>query len=178
MISKFDYDSERFKIAVDLRNELLIRKWLIDFLFLCERHSDYLHEEKYESNAILWKITDKTIRNENVKKIEVIFENKNYSRSSQSKNLILSKLVHFQNDHKISFERNENLKNIFCKNFTNQWKDRKFRSMEFAANLRLSAKNWIIKLRSSYLKIRHSLYNCETCSSSEKSRFESCDDRK
>jgi hypothetical protein len=42
---------------------------------------------------------------------------------------------------KISFKENENLKNISCRNFTNQWKDRKFRSIELAANLRLSAKN-------------------------------------
>jgi hypothetical protein len=62
----------------------------------------------------------KRFRNENAKEIEVIFENKNYSKSSQSKNLTLSEFVHFQNDDKISFKRNDNLKNISCKNFTNQ----------------------------------------------------------
>ncbi len=178
MISKLDHDFEKFKVAVDFENELLICQWLTDSFLLCRWHNDYMSERKSESNAILWKITDETIRNKNAKEIEMVFENKNYSKSSQSKNLILSELVHFQNDDKISFERDENLKNISCRNFTNQWKDRKFRSVEFAASLRLSAKSWITKFRSSYLKIRHSLCNCETCSIFEKSRFESCDDRK
>jgi hypothetical protein len=65
-------------------------------------------ETKSESNAILWKITNEEIRNENSKRIEMIFENKNNSRSSQQKNLTVSKLVHLENDDKISSRRNEN----------------------------------------------------------------------
>jgi hypothetical protein len=65
-------------------------------------------KKKSESNAILWKIINEEIRNENSRKIEMIFENKNNSKSSQQKNLTVSKLVHFENDDKISFRRNEN----------------------------------------------------------------------
>ncbi len=108
MISKFDHDFERFKIAVDFENELFICQLLIDFFLLCRWHNDYMSKRKSESNAILWKIINEEIRNENSKKIEVIFENKNNSRSSQQKNLTVSKLVHFENDDKISFQRNEN----------------------------------------------------------------------
>ncbi len=82
------------------------------------------------------------IRNENVKIIEMILENKNYSRSSQSKNLTLSKFVHFENDDKISFKKNEMLENFFNKNVMNQLK---FKSIEFATNLCFSTKNKIIK---------------------------------
>jgi hypothetical protein len=113
-----------------------------------------------------------------LKKIKMIFENKNYSKSSQSKNLTLSKLVHLQNNDKISLEKNENLENTFYRNFTNQWENEKFRSVEFATSLRLSAKNWIMKFHSSYFQIRHSLCNCETCSIFGESWFDSCDDRK
>jgi hypothetical protein len=106
MISKFDHDSERFKIAIDLENELLICQWLTNFFLLCKWHNDYMSKRKFESNAILWKITNEEIRNENSKKIEMIFENKNNSRSS--KNLTVSEFVHLENDDKISSRRNEN----------------------------------------------------------------------
>jgi hypothetical protein len=108
MISKFDHDSERFKITVDLESELLICQWLTDSFLLCRWHSDYMSKRKFESNAILWKIINEEIRNENSKKIEMIFENKNNSRSSQQKNLTVSRLVHLENDDKISSRRNEN----------------------------------------------------------------------
>jgi hypothetical protein len=108
MISKFDHDSERFKITIDFENELFICQWLIDSFLLCRWHNDYMSKRKSESNAILWKITNEKIQNENFKRIEIIFENKNNSKSSQQKNLIVSKLVHFENDDKISFRRNEN----------------------------------------------------------------------
>jgi hypothetical protein len=68
---------------------------MIDWFFLCERHNNYLHKRKRKLNAIFWEIINNTIRNKNVKKIEIIFENKNYSKSKQSKNLILSRFVHF-----------------------------------------------------------------------------------
>jgi hypothetical protein len=108
MISKFDHDFERFKIAVDLENKLLICQWLTDFFLLCRRHNDYLFEKKSESNAILWKIINEEIWNENFRRIEMIFRNKNNSKSSQQKNLIVSKFVHLENDDKISSRRNEN----------------------------------------------------------------------
>jgi hypothetical protein len=96
---------------------------------LCRRHSDYLSERKSESNAILWKITNEEIRNESARRIEVILEDKNYSRSSQSKNLTLSRFVHFKNDDKISFRRNEMFEDFVCESASNQWKFRKFRSI-------------------------------------------------
>jgi hypothetical protein len=108
MISKFDHDSERFKIAVDLEDELLICQWLTDSFLLYRWHNDYMSERKSESNAILWKIINEKIRNENSKRIEMIFENKNNSRSSQQKNLIVSELVYLENNDKISSRRNEN----------------------------------------------------------------------
>jgi hypothetical protein len=64
--------------------------------------------KKFESNEILWEIINEEIRNENFKENEMIFKNKNNSKSSQQKNLIVSKLVHFENDDKISSRRNEN----------------------------------------------------------------------
>jgi hypothetical protein len=103
LISKFDHDFERFRIAIDLENKLFICQWLTDSFLLCRRHNDYLFERKSESNAILWKITNEEIRNENAKRIKMIFENKNYLKSSQSKNLTLSRFVHFENDDKVSF---------------------------------------------------------------------------
>jgi hypothetical protein len=146
VISKFDHDSERFKIAIDFENKLFIYQWLIDFfLFLCRRHNDYLSERKSESNAILWKIINEEIRNENVKEIKVILENKNYSRSNQSKNLTLSRFIHFKNDDIISFKRNEMFEDLAYESASNQWKFRKFRSIEFATSLCFSAKNEIVK---------------------------------
>jgi hypothetical protein len=82
MILKFDHDFERFKIAVDLESKLLICQWLTNSFLLCRRHSDYMSERKFESNAILWEITNEKIRNENFKEIEMIFKNKNNSKSS------------------------------------------------------------------------------------------------
>jgi hypothetical protein len=120
MISKFDHDSERFRIAVDLENKLFICQWLIDFFLLFRRHNDYLFERKFESNAILWKITNEEIQNENFKRIEMIFKNKNNSKSNQQENLIVSKLLHLQDDDKVSFERNENFENTFSETLTNQ----------------------------------------------------------
>jgi hypothetical protein len=158
-------------------NCLFVNDWLIFFFYVDDIMTNF-HERKRESNAILWEIIDEEIRNENVKRIEMIFENKNYSKSSKLKNLTFSELVHFQNNDKTAFKKNENLKNISCRTFTNQWKDKKFRSVELATSLRLSVKNWIIEFRSNYFQIRHSLCNCETYSISEKSSFESCDDRK
>ncbi len=137
-----------------------------------------MHEEKRESNAILWKIINETIRNENVKKIEVIFENKNYSRSSQSKNSTLSRFVYFENDDKISFKKNEMFENFLCKDFSNQWKNRKFRSVELVKNLCFSATNEIIEFCSNNFQIKHCLRYCKTCSISEKFRFESSCNRK
>jgi hypothetical protein len=52
------------------------------FFFLCRRHNDYLSERKFESNAILWEITNKKIRNENFREIEIIFKNKDNQRSN------------------------------------------------------------------------------------------------
>jgi hypothetical protein len=108
MISKFDHSFERFRIAVDLENKLLIYQWLIDFFLLCRWHSDYLFERKFESNAILWKIINEEIWNKNSKEIEMIFRNKNNSKSNQQKNLTVFELVHLENDDKISSRRNEN----------------------------------------------------------------------
>ncbi len=96
LISKFDHDFERFKIAMNFENRLFIYQWLTDFFLLCRRHNDYLFERKSESNAILWKIINEEIRNENTTEIEIILENKNYSRSNQSKNLDFVKIYTFQ----------------------------------------------------------------------------------
>jgi sortase (surface protein transpeptidase) len=60
------------------------------------------------------------IRNKNFKKMEMIFKNKNNSRSSQQENLTVSEFLHLQDDEKISFERDENFENIFSETFTNQ----------------------------------------------------------
>jgi hypothetical protein len=79
-----------------------------------------LFERKFESNAILRKITNEEIRNENAKKIEMILENKNYLKSSQSKNLTLSRFEHFKNDDKISFKRNEMLEDLVYEFASNQ----------------------------------------------------------
>jgi hypothetical protein len=147
------------------------------FFFLCRRHNDYLFERKSESNAILWKITDEMIRNENFKKIKMIFRNKNNSRSSQQENLIVSKLLHFQNDDKISFKTNENFENIFSENLSNQWKS-EARKFELAENLCFSTTSEIIEFYSDHLQTRHNLCHCETRSVFEKLEFESCDDRK
>jgi hypothetical protein len=89
MISKFDHDSERFKIAVDLESKLLICQWLIDFFLFCRWHNDYLSERKHESNEILEEIIDKEIWNEDSEKMKVIFRNKNHSKSKKSQNLWL-----------------------------------------------------------------------------------------
>jgi hypothetical protein len=98
-------------------NCLFANDWLI--FFLCEQHNNHLHERKRESNAIFWKITDEIIWNENVKRIEVILENKNYSRSSQSKNLTLSRFIHFKNNDKILFERNEMFEDLVDESVSN-----------------------------------------------------------
>jgi hypothetical protein len=79
-----------------------------------------LSERKSESNAILRKITNEEIRDENSRETEMIFRNKNNSKSSQQENLIVSELLHLQNDDKISSERNENFENISSETFTNQ----------------------------------------------------------
>jgi hypothetical protein len=163
--------------SISEMNCLFANDWLILF-FLCERHSDHLHERKHESNAILRKITNEEIRNENAKRIEVILENKNYSRSNQSKNLILSRFVHFKNDDKISFERNEMLENLVCESASTQWKFRKLKSIELATRLCLSTKNEIVEFCSSHFQIKHCLRYCKTCSISEKFEFESSCDRK
>jgi hypothetical protein len=96
LISKFDHDFERFRTAIDVKNKLLIRQRLTDSFLLCRWHNDNLHERKCESNAILWKIINETIWNENLERIEMIFKNKNHSKSSKSQNLIMSELVHCQ----------------------------------------------------------------------------------
>jgi tRNA A22 N-methylase len=142
MISKFNHNSERFRIAIDLENKLLICQWLIDSFLLCRWHNDYLSERKSNSNAILWEITNETISNENFKEIEIIFKNKNNSRSSQQENLIVSELLHLQNKDKISSWKNENFENIFSENSSNQWECEKF---ELATSLCLSAKSEIIE---------------------------------
>jgi hypothetical protein len=128
MISKFDHDLERFKIAIDLENKLFIRQWLIDSFLLCRWHNDNLYEKKRESNAIFWKIIDEAIWNENLEWIKMIFKNKNHSKSSKSQNLIMSKLIHQQDNDKISLEKNEMLEDIVCEFVTNQWECRKFES--------------------------------------------------
>ncbi len=174
MISEFDYDFERFKIAIDLRSELLIYQWLTDSFFLCEWHNDNLHEEKFKSNEIFWEITNEEIWNEDFRKIKIIFKNKNNSRSNQQKNLIVSKFVHFEND-KISSRRNENLQNIFSENISNQWNCEKF---EFIKSLCFSTTNKIIEFCSDHFQTRHSLCDCKTRSIFEKLEFESFDDRK
>jgi hypothetical protein len=158
MISKFDHDSERFKIAIDLRSKLLICQWLTDSFLLCRRHSDYLSERKFESNAILRKIINEEIRNEDFRKTEMIFKNKNNSWSSQQEKLIVSKLLHLQNDDKISFRRNENFENIFSENLTNQWDCEK---LELEENLCFSTTNEIIELCSDHFQTRHSLCDCK-----------------
>jgi hypothetical protein len=79
-----------------------------------------LSERKSESNAILRKITNEEIRDEDSKETEMIFRNKNNSRSNQQENLTVSELLHFQNDDKISSERNENFENTFSETFTGQ----------------------------------------------------------
>jgi hypothetical protein len=131
------------------------------FFFLCRRHNDYLFERKFKSNAILWKIINEKIRNENAKKMKVILENKNYSRSNQSKNLTWSRFIHFKNDDKISFEKDEMLEDFVCKFVSNQWKFRKFRSIELATSLCLSTKNEIVEFCSSHFQIRHFLCYCK-----------------
>ncbi len=175
MISKFDHDSERFKIAVDFENKLLICQWLTDSFLLCRWHNNYLSERKSESNAILRKITNEEIRDENSRETEMIFRNKNNSKSSQQENLIVSELLHLQNDDKISSERNENFENISSETFTNQWDCEEF---EFAESLCFSATNWVIKFCSNHFQTRHNLRDCKICSVLEKFEFESCDDRK
>jgi hypothetical protein len=79
-----------------------------------------LSERKSESNAILRKITNEEIRDENFRETEMIFRNKNNSRSNQQENLTVSELLHLQNDDKISSERNENFENISSETLTNQ----------------------------------------------------------
>jgi hypothetical protein len=79
-----------------------------------------LFERKSESNAILRKIINEEIRDENSKESEMIFRNKNNSRSSQQENLTVSELLHLQNDDKISSEKNENFENISSKTLTSQ----------------------------------------------------------
>ncbi len=180
MISKFDHDSEIFKIAVDFENELLICQWLINFFLLCRWHSDNLHEEKFESNAILWKITYEAIWDKSLEWIKMIFKNKNHSRSSKSQNLTLSRFIHQQDSDKISLERDEMLEDLACESVTNQWKCKNFRSekIEFAKNVCLSAKSKIVEFCSSHFQIRYSLFDCKTRSILKKLEFESCDDRK
>jgi hypothetical protein len=87
-------------------NCLFVNDWLI--FFLCEWHNDHLHEKKRESNAILWEIINEEIWNENSRKIKMIFKNKDNLKSNKSQNLFMLKLIHFENDDKISFRRNEN----------------------------------------------------------------------
>jgi hypothetical protein len=60
--------------------------------------------------------------NENFEKIEMIFRNKNHSRSKNLKNLIMSKLIYQQNDDKISFKKNEMFNNIIFEFVVNQSK--------------------------------------------------------
>jgi hypothetical protein len=79
-----------------------------------------LSERKSESNAILRKITNEEIRDEDSRKTEMIFRNKNNSKSNQQENLTVSELLHLQNDDKISSERNENFENISSETFTDQ----------------------------------------------------------
>jgi hypothetical protein len=50
----------------------------------------------------------------------MIFRNKNHSKSSKSQNLTVLKLVHQQDNDKISFERNEMFKDVVCEFITNQ----------------------------------------------------------
>ncbi len=50
----------------------------------------------------------------------MIFKNKNYSKSKKSKNLIISELIHQQNEDKISFKRNEMFENIAFEFVANQ----------------------------------------------------------
>jgi hypothetical protein len=68
----------------------------------------------------------------------MIFRNKNNSKSSKSQNLIVSELVHFENDDKISSEKNENFENISSEIFTNQWD---CEDIELAKNLCFSTTN-------------------------------------
>jgi hypothetical protein len=49
----------------------------------------------------------------------MIFRNKNHSKSSKSQNLIVLKLVHQQNNDKISLEKNEMLEDVICEFITN-----------------------------------------------------------
>ncbi len=160
-------------------NCLFVNDWLIFFFYVDDIMTIFM-KKKRESNAILWEITNETIRNENSKEIEMIFKNKNHSKSSKSQNLIMSKLIHQQDNDKISLERNEMLKNIVCASVTNQWECRKFESdkIELAKSLCLSAKSEIVEFCSCYFQIRHSLFYCKTRSILEKLRFELCDDRK
>ncbi len=139
-----------------------------------------MYEKKRESNAILWKIINEAIWNESLEWIEMIFKNKNHSRSSKSQNLIMSKLIHQQDNDKISLERNEMLEDIVCKSVTNQWECRKFESdeIEFAKSLCLLTKSEIVEFCSCYFQIEHSFFDCKTRSILEKFEFESCDDRK
>jgi hypothetical protein len=84
------------------------------FFFLCRWHNNNLYKEKRESNAILWKITNKEIWYENSEWIEVIFRNKDHLKSSKSQNLIVSKLIHQQDSDKISFEKDEMFEDVIC----------------------------------------------------------------
>ncbi len=115
-------------------NCLFVNDWLI--FFLCRWHNDYMSKRKSEWNAILRKIINEEIRNENSKEIEMIFRNKNNSKSNQQENLIVLRFLHLQNDDKISSEKNENFENTSSETFTNQWDYEKF---EFAENFCFSA---------------------------------------
>ncbi len=118
MISKFDHDLEKFEIAINLRNKLLIRKWLIDFSF----YVDDIMIICIKKNANRMRLFEKSLMKRfeiRVERIKEIFRNKNYSRSRKSQNLIVSRLLHQQNSDKISLERNEMLEDLVCEFVTN-----------------------------------------------------------
>ncbi len=106
LISKSDQRFQRSETNVDVRDELSVRKWLINSLFLCERHSSSFHEIERESHAYLWKSINATLWDESFKFFAMIFEYSHHSRSRKAKDLIVSKLVHHQNDVEIQSEKN------------------------------------------------------------------------
>jgi hypothetical protein len=55
LISKSDQRSRRFEINVDAQNKLFVRKWLINFLLLCERYNNAFHEIERERMRIFKK---------------------------------------------------------------------------------------------------------------------------
>jgi hypothetical protein len=67
--------------SISEMNCLFVNDWLILFFYVDDIMTIFM-KKKRESNTILWEITNEMIRNENFKEIEMIFKNKNNSKSN------------------------------------------------------------------------------------------------